>query len=70
MPKPRDDDEVGPRPSVLLGKHQSEQAQIAHRRDRLRGENTVSVPPSSVRGDLTIGEVAHHVAKRLLLIRE
>ena len=62
---------VGPeRATVLLGRHESEQAQVAHLGDQVDRQVVIAVPLGDVGRDLAFGEVAHDAAECLVIRRE
>ena len=59
--------EAGPRAPVLLGEGEPEEAQVAHLPHHFDREVMVPVPLGGVRGDLRLGELPDHLAKRHVL---
>ena len=60
--------QVEPHPAVLLGDRHPEQAELAHLLDDRLGELVGAVVVRGVGEDLLVGELAHHLADRLLLV--
>ena len=59
-----------PPPPYSSGNGQAEQPELAHGQHGVDRERVVAVPRLGVRRDLGFGEVAHHLAERLLLVGE
>ncbi len=60
--------EVRPRAAVLLRRGQPEQAEFAHGVHDVDREMVLAVPLRHVRRDLALGEVAHDLAERLVVL--
>ena len=60
--------QVEPHPAVLLGDRDAEQAELLHLLDDRLGERVLVVVVLGVGEDLLVGELAHHLGDRLLLV--
>ena len=60
--------QVEPHPAVLLGDRDPEQPELLHLLDDRLGELVLVVVVLGVGEDLLVGELAHHLADRLLLV--
>jgi hypothetical protein len=63
-------DLVGADAAVLLREHDAEQAELTEHREDLDGELLLALRLLDQREDLPLGELADHLAKVLLLLRE
>ena len=62
--------EVATGAAVLLGEHDAEQTELAHRPHDVDREVVVTVPLRSVRRDLGLGELAHRLTQHLVLVAQ
>jgi len=62
--------EVGATASVLLGKRQTEEPELAHPQHDVNGEDVIAIPRFGLRSDLGLREVAYERAQRLLFFAQ